>query len=240
MEKTVLKKRIQAVDYIKCLACFLILNSHIAPLYPDKLKALSFGGFFGNCLFFFVSGFCLLNVKESFPKWYWKRFVRVISPYWLMIPLLFFDGRFSGSGIINVIMPFKLYHFIPTILILYIAFYTAVILNRHKIHFHYLIIGAAVISFLFFYCAYDYNTRDIYEHFTFLEMLSYFVTMLAGAIVSKSSKVLKWYIYLAAAVVFFGLYGYQSVFGFPKVISIFQLIIGIGFSCSLACLFVSL
>ncbi len=233
-------KRILAVDYIKCLACLLILNSHIASLYPSFLKRLAFGGYFGNCLFFFCSGFLLTKISNSFPKWYGKKIVRVIIPYYIVLPLLFFDNRLDDLSIFNVIMPVKLYHFIPTILILYIAYYYSVKLNDYfKLKYQYIVAVFAVIGLLFFYFVYDYNNRDIYEHFTFLEINSYYITMLLGAMVRNNmTKMRKWYVYIAGAVLSFGMYGYQSVFGFPKYLSIFQLTIGISFSYCIACFFV--
>lgn len=228
------EKRIKAVDYLKCLACFFILNSHIASLYPDRIKSLAFGGFLGNCLFFCVSGFCLMNIKEYFPRWYWKRFIRVIIPYLLFIPFLFFEGRLYNTSVVNVIMPFKSYHFIPTILFLYIAFYLAIFLDQHKIKLIYIVLILCAISFFYFYLIYDYERNDIYKHFSFLEMNSYFITMLIGAIIRKSKNNKKW-IYFLGAIVLFGLYGYQSMFDLPKELSIFKLAFGIGFSCSLAC-----
>ena len=180
-----MNNRIKAVDYLKCLACLLIINSHIASYYPSALQRLSWGGYFGNCIFFIVSGFCLTSVNASFPKWYLKRFIRVYVPYLIAVPFLLFDHRFTGQGFINVIMPFKLYHFIPTILILYIGFYIAAKLDTKGIKYHYFSIAVLIIMILYFYEFYDIKNGYIYKHFSPLEMLSYFVTMLLGADMKK-------------------------------------------------------
>ena len=226
------KKRILAVDYIKCIACLLILNSHLAPLYPGAFKRLAFGGFFGNCLFFFCTGFLLMKARDTFSKWYGKKIVRVILPYFLLLPLLFFDGRLKELDVLNIFIPFKLYHFIPTILILYITYYIALFLSdKAKIRFLYMILALTIVCFLYFYLAYDYENSNIYDHFTFLEMCTYFIMMLLGGYMkSKEHPFKRCGIYLAAAVICFGIYLYQSVFGFPKFLSIFQLVAAVGFS----------
>lgn len=222
--------RVKAIDYIKCIACLLIINSHIAQLYPDSIKALSFGGYFGNSFFFFVSGYCLNNLKEDFPRWYYKRFWRIYTPYMIMIPLLFFDHRLSiQDGILNIIMPYKLYHFIPTILIWYAVYYLVVHFDKKGFNYKFVILIFTVVSFLYFYFLFDYENSDIYDHFTFLEMNSYFLVMLLGYGVYKHGP-LKKSISIVISVLCFSLYMYQSVFGFPKVFSLYQLIIGIGFA----------
>ena len=100
-------KRLKAIDYIKCLACVLIINSHLTSLYPRQLYFLSMGGYFGNSLFFFASGYCLVHIKGRFINWYRRRFTRVYVPYLFMLPLLFFAGQLNGLDLWNIIMPFE-------------------------------------------------------------------------------------------------------------------------------------
>ena len=50
------------VIYLKALATMLITNSHFDTIYP--ISQLSMGGSIGNSIFFWVSGFCLSNIKS--------------------------------------------------------------------------------------------------------------------------------------------------------------------------------
>ena len=50
------------VIYLKALATILITNSHFDTIYP--ISQLSMGGSIGNSIFFWVSGFCLSNIKR--------------------------------------------------------------------------------------------------------------------------------------------------------------------------------
>lgn len=52
------KPRDTAIDFVKFLALFLVLNSHMGECYP-KYQFLATGGAIGDALFFFASGFTL-------------------------------------------------------------------------------------------------------------------------------------------------------------------------------------
>lgn len=53
----------QFVDWLKVVAAMLITNSHYADIWP--VSAMAMGGHIGNCLYFFLSGFCLYNIKDG-------------------------------------------------------------------------------------------------------------------------------------------------------------------------------
>ena len=53
------KSRNYALDFLKCIATMMVLNSHMSVCYPD-FEYLATGGAIGNCLFFCVSGFLLI------------------------------------------------------------------------------------------------------------------------------------------------------------------------------------
>ena len=53
-----------AIDFIKCLAVFLVLNNHMKEIYP--MSSLTFGGALGNALFFVVSGYMWSNLNNKF------------------------------------------------------------------------------------------------------------------------------------------------------------------------------
>lgn len=71
------------IDYIKTIACLLIINTHSATLFPKQISFLSFGGDVGNDLFFMATGFLLYNsIRETSEKnfylWLKKRAHRVL------------------------------------------------------------------------------------------------------------------------------------------------------------------
>ena len=113
------------ITVLRALAACIITNSHYVGVYPTDLIAN--GGLFGDVIFFAVSGFCLTNVKNSFPKWYGKRLVRVfpavfiISIIYILLGIHEFQPTLQGI-IDSFILPVK-YHFVSSIIILYIPFY---------------------------------------------------------------------------------------------------------------------
>ena len=56
------KKRDTAIDLVKFLALFLVLNYHMGACYP-KYQFLATGGAIGDALFFFASGFTLFFIS---------------------------------------------------------------------------------------------------------------------------------------------------------------------------------
>ena len=81
-----------SVALLKCMAALLITNSHFNGLYPEGFSFLAFGGFFGNSLFFLISGFLLVGCDRSiFSKWYTRRVLRIYIPYMVVLPLLLFE-----------------------------------------------------------------------------------------------------------------------------------------------------
>lgn len=92
------------IDYLKALACLLILNFHSEPLYPDNLSVLAFGGDFGNNIFFAVSGFTLFSsisqTKFSkFFQWYGKRLIKLFP---ILVIFYICSISFGFYKIINV------------------------------------------------------------------------------------------------------------------------------------------
>ena len=230
----------KAVDYLKCIAALLVINTHITVLYPPKLGFLAWGGFFANSIFFFVSGYCLTSVNRSFPKWYMRRFIRVYIPYIIMLPLLFFAGRLAGWNTVNIIMPFEEYHFIPTILLLYIVYYFLSKVNQKtKIGYSAQVAALTAIAILYYILIFDKVNGYILEHFTFIETISYLIPLLLGGM-AKEGKWIRSKLISGILIVFsFALYVYQSFRGFPDFLKILQPCIGLFFAYALGCFFLS-
>lgn len=102
----------------------LITNSHYGNIWP--ISAMAMGGLIGNVLFFVVSGFCLYEIKVPFHKWYVKRVMRIYPALWIVNIF----GVLIGFHKINSITQFMrlflyptYYHFIASIMFLYIIYY---------------------------------------------------------------------------------------------------------------------
>ncbi len=66
---------LEFINYLKLAATLLITNSHFGDIWP--VSAMASGGLLGNIIFLAVSGYLLFNIKDNFPRWFLKRFLRV-------------------------------------------------------------------------------------------------------------------------------------------------------------------
>lgn len=225
----------KAINYLKCIACLLVINTHITAMYPARLGFLAWGGYFANSIFFFASGYCLTNVSKAFPKWYCKRFIRIYTPYLLALPFLYFAGRLAGWNWINILMPFKEYHFIPSILFLYIVYYFLTKLNQ-KTSFGYLpqvlVLGLTVL--LYFIFLFDKKKSPI-DHFSFIETVTYLIPMLLGGLAKEGKLIKNKLVCVGLVSITFAIYIYQSFRPFTGYLKILQPCIGLFFAYGLGC-----
>lgn len=111
------------ITFLRALAACLITNAHYTGVYPTDIIAN--GGLIGDIIFFAVSGYCLTNVKKSFPSWYGKRVLRCYTPVIIMTAIYMILGFYSlsdHSGLWWYVYP-TYYHFVASIIVLYIPFY---------------------------------------------------------------------------------------------------------------------
>ena len=153
------------VTMLRALAAMIITNSHYVGIYPTDLIAN--GGLLGDVIFFAVSGFCLCNVKLSFPKWYLKRITR-IYPQVIFITLLYlFIGIFNLEGAVSFLSVLKFfvyptsYHFIASIIVLYIPFYFIMKLDKLREHIPILMAAVFVAQFLVYIFFIDKSSYTI-------------------------------------------------------------------------------
>lgn len=194
------------ITVLRALAACLITNSHYTGVYPSDF--LANGGLLGDVIFFAVSGWCLYNVKASFPRWYGKRVVRCYVPVILITAVYMILGFYSfdaHSAVWWYIYP-TYYHFIATIIILYIPFYIFMKVDwlKQRIPFLMLLIAGAYI--IWYLLGYDksYYHIDVVEEpmirFLFME------SMLLGALLrQRDEKIrnrLSWTTVIATIVLF--------------------------------------
>ena len=165
------------INALRALAACLITNSHYTGIYPSNM--LANGGLLGDIIFFAVSGWCLYNVKTSFPRWYGKRLVRCYVPVLLITALYMLLGYYSlraHSAAWWYLFP-TYYHFVASIIILYIPFYIFMKIDwlRQRIPWLMLLIGVAYL--LWYLLGYDrsyYHIDDVEEpaiRFLFMECM---------------------------------------------------------------------
>lgn len=175
----------KSIVWLRALACLLITNSHMEGLYPEGFRFLAFGGYFGDCLFFVISGYCLVGcAKDHFLTFSYKRLLRVYLPYLLYLPISVV-ARGTYGGISEMLFPVFNYHFIPTILTLYPLFYVCAWLKaRRSVHFTACFFTVVAIQLVYYFRIYDFSyvVTGLYRP---LSMMSYFQMMLLGAMLRE-------------------------------------------------------
>lgn len=169
------------ITFLRAIAACLITNAHYTGIYPIDLIAN--GGLIGDILFFAASGYCLYNVKISFPKWYGKRIYRIYPPVLIMTSIYVLLGAYNVADH-NVVWWFvypTYYHFVASIIVLYIPFYFCMKIDWLKNHLLVVMGFIAVAWVLIYVMIYD---RSYYHIDTVREPMIRFLfmeSMLLGA-----------------------------------------------------------
>jgi len=114
-----------AISLIRFFAILLIVNEHLELVWYPKMQ-LAIGGYLGNSLFFFVSGWGLTQSFTHRPcgmlDWYWKRFFKLFAMLAIFIGLINFPdvGKIVSTLQFHLIpTPAKSIYFVPNIIVLY-------------------------------------------------------------------------------------------------------------------------
>ncbi len=184
---------VEFITWLKALAAILITNSHLGHVYP--VEVLATGGLLGNLLFFAVSGFCLYNIKLPFHKWYIKRLFRIYPAVWLATIVCLIWGTyhvdFPEQGLKLFLYP-TYYHFIASILVLYIPFYVVARHLKRVQNPQRFLIFIAVLVTIAYTLVYTTIYDSSYYHIDTVEepmiLFVYFAAMLMGAWVRTQPK----------------------------------------------------
>ncbi len=181
------KKRIECADYLKFVAAFFIINSHISALYPESLAFLGFGGTFGNYLFVLMSGFLLFVPKKNFFVWYGKKIIRIYVPYILALLLFYIWGfSFSWMGLLDLLFPYKSFHFVASIMLLYLIWYPiGFFICKTKWGLPICLLAIFAIHMVYSFTLFDYASYTLGNHFNVFEMIIYLELMVVGAMLRK-------------------------------------------------------
>lgn len=177
----------QFVNWLKAFATIFITNSHYAEIWP--ISAMAVGGHLGNCLFFMLSGFCMYSIRESFPRWYAKRIIRIYPPLWIVATVDFLVGRTSAHGIMAYVHCYLYptwYHFITSIMLFYIGFYAVRwIQEKWNVSTVWFIGGLFVVFQSLYFTVYDrsyYHIDSVYETWV---RFQFFASMLVGILLRE-------------------------------------------------------
>lgn len=202
MFEIVKKERNCAIDILKFIAVFLVLNSHMGICYP-KFQFLATGGALGDSLFFFVSGFALLYGSGSnFFNWYKRRIGR-IYPSIIAVGLL---GAlcFSDSSSFVDVMLAKRYWFVGCILVYYVLLYP---LRKVKNVMRTGIIMfslTVVVTLLLFVFVYDCQKSPV--QMGWVRCCIFLIFMLLGGVMGRRNDYCFHWYYVPLVFVFAGLY----------------------------------
>lgn len=166
------------ITLLRALAACLITNAHYTDVYPIDLIAS--GGLLGDVIFFGVSGYCLYNIRQSFPRWYGKRLIRCYLPVILITALYLLLGSYKITSEQSFIYWFiypTYYHFIASIVLLYVLYYFVIKTPFLKTHIGSIMAVTAILYvavYLLFYDRSYYhidNVREPMIRFLFFECM---------------------------------------------------------------------
>lgn len=176
------------VYWLRAIAATMITNSHFSDIWP--VSALAFGGHFGNCIYFFLSGFLLYNIGDGFPKWYAKRLIRIYPAVWIASAINILPTFTSDYGIMAYVHCFLFptrFHFVASILLLYVFFYFFRVIQE-KLGFNtmWMILAIFIAYILVYIFAFDksyYHIDDVTENWC---RFMFSASMLLGAHARKN------------------------------------------------------
>ena len=175
------------ITFLRALAACLITNAHYTGIYPTDLIAN--GGLLGDVLFFAVSGYCLFHVKypfsvSGFGRWYGRRVLRVYTPVLIMTVVFMIIGRYRLSNDQGVFWWYvypTYYHFVSSILILYIPFFFIMKIPALRGRLPLIMIILAGIWMLLYWTVYDRSFYHIDSVHELMIRLLFLESMLLGA-----------------------------------------------------------
>lgn len=190
------------IDWLKALAVFLVMNSHMQICYP-KYGFLATGGAIGDALFFFASGFTLfLGRQMRFDNWYKRRINRIYPS--IIATAIIAWAVWGNTDNIGDILLGKNYWFIGCIMVYYILLYPVKAIKNGAFAPYVMAVGGTICVILYFLF---FNDGKIFYGGTPYGRIVFFLIMLQGAIMGKSADKysFKWW-YVLLLVLFIGLF----------------------------------
>lgn len=178
------KTRNIAIDVLKVLAVFVVLNSHMELCYGDY-AFLATGGAIGDALFFFCSGFVLFRGQNMRFDNYMKRRISRIYPTVFIVAIIGSLLFGEKMDIITIILSGGGW-FVNCIMIYYVLLW---FVKKYGInHLKYIWILVAIVILASFYLGFEYDGDVIMYGETYFKWAVFFCFMLQGAVVGLNSE----------------------------------------------------
>lgn len=216
------------ITLLKSIATCLITNAHYTGIYP--LEIIANGGLIGDVIFFAVSGYCLYNVKGNFFSWYGKRLYRCYLPVLIITAIYMLLGFYSlgsHSGLWWYVYP-TYYHFVSSIIVLYIPYFVIMKLNFLKNRIPLIMISIFSIYVIIYVFVYDKSyyhidtVREPFIRFLFME------SMLLGAYFKQNDekfrKKFSWWTPIGFILIFIAYFASKLLFSKFNGLSYFQIV----------------
>lgn len=180
------RQRVLALDILKFLAVFFVINSHSDSLYPTEYRALATGGTIGDGLFLFCSGYALfLGQKRSFSDYFKRRIQRIWPSLFVSVVVLALLYHFRVH-----LVDFIGRSFIRALFVYYILIY---FINRYlSKQLKPLMISLAVVSVVAYAILYPQLVvkRGVHPEVAmyYFKWMPYFCFMLLGLWASKQKE----------------------------------------------------
>ncbi len=203
------------ITVLRAVAACLITNSHYTGVYPSDIIAN--GGLIGDILFFAVSGYCLFNVRHNFFHWYGKRLIRVYIPVVLITVIYLILGfyTFNDANFVAWFIYPTAYHFVASILLLYIPFWFVGKLKWIRNNLGKFILVVTALHLLVYIIFYDKSYYHIDNVREWMIRFLFFESMLIGAFFRKNKENFynKFYWYIPViTIVLFAFYFASKIF----------------------------
>ncbi|MEB4860644.1 acyltransferase family protein [Priestia megaterium] len=169
------------ITVLRAIAAILITNAHYMNVYPTNLIAN--GGLLGDVIFFAVSGFCLVNIRQNFVSWYGKRIIRIYPVVWIITTIYIILRFYSLEDwtLAEYYLYPTYYHFVASIIVLYVAFYIVMKTKVLVRNIPKIILGLLIIELLVYVFIYDKSTYHIDTVREPMIRFLFFQAMLLGA-----------------------------------------------------------
>ena len=226
------QNRVPAIDILKFIAVFMVMNSHMEMCYP-KCQFLATGGAIGDALFFFASGFTLFLGRDMrFDQWYKRRITRIYPSIIAAAIFAYVVWHFEEN--IGDILVGKRYWFIGCIMIYYVFLYPLKKIKNDKI-VNWVFFGWLVTMIGAFFIIWK-GQAQLYSKGLY-RCLLFFLFMLQGAIMGKKANniTFKWW-HLPVLIVSMGVWFYFLHLGTGTPISIISIVPLLSLTYCLYCL----
>lgn len=198
------------ITVLRALGAILITNAHYVGVYPTDLIAN--GGLLGDVIFFAVSGFCLAEIKQTFPSWYGKKVIRIYPAVWIITGVYILLGFYTLEQwtLKEYFLYPTYYHFVASIMILYIPFYIIIKNQILSTNLPKVMGGIFIIQMIIYMLWYDKTRYHIDVVREPMIRFLFFQAMLLGAYFRKYNKntinknnLRDWVIMFSALIIYF-------------------------------------